>query len=101
MSYYDDMSQYYGPPGPPGPYGPPPGRTMRVMMHLYANQSVEVRLNADSPWMVGIVLAVLNVAEQNFGIRYDIQYRSGPGHRYHRKVFPADSPNIRMAQSDP
>ncbi|KAJ7649816.1 hypothetical protein FB45DRAFT_1049982 [Roridomyces roridus] len=73
--------------------GPPNGRTVGFIVHLMDNQFVEVRLNDNSPWMFGIVLGVLNLAEKNLGIGYDVQYHSG--NRCHRKTFPADSPNIR------
>ncbi|KAJ7075446.1 hypothetical protein B0H15DRAFT_806177 [Mycena belliarum] len=63
-------------PGPPS-QKQSQGRTMQVTVNLVANQSVEVRLNADSPWIMGLVLAVLTMAERNFGVQYEIRYQTG------------------------
>ncbi|KAJ7141244.1 hypothetical protein C8R44DRAFT_866876 [Mycena epipterygia] len=82
-------------PGPPAPTRKS-GRTMQVMVNLEADQYVDVRLNADSPWIVGIVLAVLTAAERAFGVHYEIRYNSGG--RVFTAIFPANSPHIRVRQ---
>ncbi|KAJ7071928.1 hypothetical protein C8F01DRAFT_221900 [Mycena amicta] len=84
---YDDT------PDPGATQNPPPRRTMNVSVNFVANQSVHVRLNANSPWMVGLVLAVLDAAEKKFGFEYEVSFQVG--NRNITRRFPANSPHIR------
>jgi len=66
---------------------------MQVLVNLAVNQYVEIRLDVNSPWIVGLVLAVLTVAGKSFGFEYEIKYKAD--NRAATKIFPANSPNIR------
>ncbi|KAJ7020013.1 hypothetical protein C8F04DRAFT_1275647 [Mycena alexandri] len=105
---------YFQPPNGNGMGGPPPsssyanhsslaprksGRTMQATLNLAVNQYVEVKLDVNSPWIIGLVLAVCEVVGKSFGFGYEIKYQVGE--RAATRVFPANSPNIRAPQHAP
>ncbi|KAJ7933811.1 hypothetical protein B0H13DRAFT_2306228 [Mycena leptocephala] len=100
MSYFQPTSGY-------GADGPPPYQSsslspqksagsVQANVNLALNQRVEIRLDVNSPWIVGWVLAVFNVAEKSFAFEYQIKFQAG-GYAV-TKIFPENSPNIRAIQ---
>ncbi|KAJ7829148.1 hypothetical protein B0H13DRAFT_2372747 [Mycena leptocephala] len=91
----DEVIRHLG--GDPDPTATDSVRTKQVVADFAVNQYVEVRHNVNSPWILGLVLAVLTVAEKSFGFEYEIKYQAAGG-RAATKVFPANSPNIRSTK---
>ncbi|KAJ7190262.1 hypothetical protein GGX14DRAFT_606084 [Mycena pura] len=62
------------------------GRTLDVRVAFDANQSVRVRLDANSPWAIGVVV-------MSFGVECEVEFRVGNG--FTTRMFPINSPNIQ------
>ncbi|KAK7005976.1 hypothetical protein R3P38DRAFT_1725151 [Favolaschia claudopus] len=79
---------------------PLPARNMQAVVNFAVEQLVEIRLNINSPWILGIVLTVLTVGSKQLGLayeyEYEIRYQTGNGTEVKR--FSANSPDIRERQ---